>query len=96
VKEKLFTPKEIAVALHNTALMTQASKVGRISEPRMRRLREYTEALLEPVREHLGEELLRPEELVFVLTTAALIVQQLHVLGTDKLPLGGDKSKVVA
>jgi hypothetical protein len=71
--------------------MTLASRPtslsSEITEKRFPKLREYTEAIIEPLFHHVDEELLMPEELVFVLSAAALIAHQRLVLKTDKLPL---------
>lgn len=84
--DKLFTEREISIALNNAVIMSLRPESGIIEEPTMRKLRAYCEALIEPVWEHKEEGLVSPEQLVFVLLSAALMIHQLGVVGTDKLP----------
>lgn len=88
-KSQSFNPREIG--LHLTNAMTFASRPtslsSEITEKRMPRLREYMEAVAEPLFEHVDDDLLCPEELVFVFAAAAVYTHQRLVLKTDKLPL---------
>lgn len=58
------------------------------TEGNLRRLRVYTEALLQPLREHTEDDEARfsSAELVLVLLSAAQIVQMLDVMGIEKSP----------
>jgi len=78
-----FSPQEIvggidaalALALNNVCVFARRPRTGEIQERRLRGLKEYTKAVLEPLEEHVDENLLTVEELVFVLLAAALFVQ---------------------
>lgn len=75
-KEKLtFSHREIVVALNNAVLLAKAPEPGVIPDARLAKLRAYATAVVKPLREHLETEALRPEELVLILSTAALLVQ---------------------
>lgn len=86
-KEKnTFTPKEIGAALNNAVGASGVPWEGGFPEKRLRNLRAYALALIAPVTDDLESELLRPEEAVFVLASAALIIHARDVQKTDKLP----------
>lgn len=88
-KSKSFNAREIALAINNAMVLASrpTSISSEITEKRFPKIREYTAAILEPLLQHVDEDLLMNEELVMALVSAALIVQQVHVLKSDKLPL---------
>jgi len=86
---KLYTKKEISIILNNATIAAlRPSTLGEISDERIRTLKEYTMALIEPCGEHLDEGLLKPEELVAVFTAAAYLVHVRDVMKKDTLPAG--------
>jgi hypothetical protein len=85
-KTNTFTARELGAVLNNAVAMAQATAKAVIPELRMRRLAAYALALITPVTEDLKEGLLMPEEAVFVLSSAALIIHARDVQETDKLP----------
>lgn len=88
-KKNTFTQREIGDATNNAVVRAlRPASLGEIQEARLRQLRAYSQGLLGPTLKHVEDEVLKPEELVIVLTTAALFVQLKHVMGTDKMPLG--------
>jgi hypothetical protein len=89
MNKSLVSVREITAHLNNGVAFTQkpASLGHEISEARMARLRQYTEAILAPLHEHVEEGLLAAEELIFVFSCASLLIHARHVLKTDKLPM---------
>lgn len=91
---KGFTQREIGVALNNAVVHAMNPTSGEIVDPRLRRLRNYTQAVVEPLIEHTqeltpeGASLLEPEELVAVLVSSALFVHMSLIMKTDKMPMG--------
>jgi hypothetical protein len=89
-KKNTFTQREVADATNNAVIRSlRPASLGEIPEPRLRKLRAYSQGLLAPVLKHIEAEVLRPEEAVMVLTTAALFTQLKHVMRTDKMPTAG-------
>lgn len=86
-KEPLtFSQREILTALNNAVVMSRKpARLGEIPDKRLAHLRQYALALVAPTRLHMGEDLLRPEEVVHFLTTAALFFQA-ELMGTTKFP----------
>lgn len=84
--EELFTAREISGALNNAVIYTGRPVEGVILEERKRRLREYSQAVIEPTVEHAAEGLLTYPELVHVFAAAALYLQLHYVSGTEKVP----------
>jgi hypothetical protein len=90
-KKHHFTQREIGEAVNNAVVKAlKPAALGEIPETRLRRLRAYSQGAVAAMIRHIEEEppVLAPEELVLVLTTAALFVQLKYVMRTDKLPLG--------
>lgn len=88
-KKNSFTQREIADTANNLVIRSlRPASLGEIPEERLRKLRAYSQALLAPLVKHIGEEIIRPEEVVSVLATAALFTQLKYVMKTDKLPFG--------
>lgn len=87
-RRDLFSARDILVHLNNLVVMSQKPRsLGHDIPPaRMRKLHSYSSAILEPLMEHLDEELLEPEELVFVLLACAITVQSSRVVKTSKVP----------
>ena len=88
VQNENFTQREIAVAINNTFTMaSRPVKTGPFGDSDRRRLREFAEALLEPIRELLAMPAtdapvaLTPEKAVYALLAAALFVQTAYVQG---------------
>lgn len=86
--EKLHSAREIAIQLNNlTVLARMPATLGyAIPDGRLKKLRAYAEAIVDPLYRHLDEDLLLPEELVFVLVACALMVQAGRVVGAGRLP----------
>jgi hypothetical protein len=85
LKEETFSQREIQAVLNNAVLRTMSpTRIGPIPPERLRRLRAYTEALIEPTFEHVEEGYMTAEELVAIFTIAALFTQMLRVMGTMK------------
>lgn len=85
-ESSLFSQKEILAALNNAVVMSRRpARHGEIPEKRLAKLRSYVEALVAPTRLHMGEGMLRPEEVVHFLVTAALFFQA-DLMGTTKFP----------
>jgi hypothetical protein len=84
-KIETFSQREVQTVLNNAVLRTMApTRLGAIPAERLRKLREYTEALLSPTFEHVDEGYLKAEELVAVLSIGALFTQMLKVMNTLK------------
>lgn len=92
-----FSQKEIGIAINNAVQASLNPQNYAILETRLRKLREYSHALVEPITEHITGEVdeetgntlpptLRPEEAVVILLTSALYFHIKHVVGTEKLP----------
>lgn len=64
------------------------ASIGEIPEARLRKLRAYSQGLVAPLLKHIEQDIIRPEEVVVVLSTAALFVQLKNVMRTDRLPMG--------
>lgn len=87
-----FTAREIAESVNNSLAMARrpATFDASISDLKRQKLREYSIAITEPLREVLAEEdplILRPEEAVVILLSAALMIQMECKLSTDKVPM---------
>ncbi len=96
MKEKnTFSAKDIGLSLNNSLATCRTPASGPIPEARMRALSGYALALIAPLRQDMGDELLRPEEAVFILVSAALMTHALYVQKTDKLPMLVDAQKVL-
>lgn len=89
-----YSNKEISVALNNCVAHCLRPQGRIIPEARLRRLRAFTHALLEPFKEFMEggvddlgpfSAALEPHEVVAIFVTAALFVQ-LQNNGTGKLP----------
>ena len=78
IKENFYSQKEILGFLNN-AVLAQKQVSDYAAATRQTKLRAYTEALLEAPFEHLDEQLMTPEELCFILSSAALYVYTLKV-----------------
>ena len=76
-----YTKRQIGIAIQNAVVSALHPPSGEVPQKRLARLREYAIAVVEPLRRHLveDEELLRPEELVVVLTAAALLIHEQDV-----------------
>lgn len=84
-----FTAREVGDSCNNLVLRSlRPVSLGEIPEARIRKLRAYSQAVMAPMLKHVEEELLRPEEVVMILATAALFVQLRYVLRSDKVPMG--------
>lgn len=87
--DKTYTQKEISVALNNAVVAALHPSGVKISEPRLRQLREFTKALVGIAFDYTTneeEKFLSPQELVAVLACAALYAQTTLVTKSDKLP----------
>lgn len=73
LKDTHYSIKEITAILNN-AVIFQQDAIRNLSAARATRLKEYSAALIEPVYEHMEEDLLTPQEAVFILSAAALIL----------------------
>lgn len=90
-----YSVKERGIALNNAVTACLRPQGAVLSEARLRRLRNYAQALIQPLIEHVtggtddeGEfpACLSYEELTAILVSAALFVHLNHVLGSDKVP----------
>ena len=95
--DKSYTCKELGVLLNNAVAASLNLEDKAVPEARLRRLREYSQALLEPLLEHLKDQTYEEEgitypaplaahELVSILQSAALYTHMLYVVGSEKLP----------
>lgn len=73
--EQLFAPREIESAL-NTAVLFTRHPESRNFKRSSERLHEYARAITDPLIAMVETQLLTPEELVFVLTGAAMYVHK--------------------
>ena len=87
LQPKPATPRDIGVAINNALLLASRPEDFVISEKRLRRLSEYTAALVGPAQEHVDEGLLDYREQVVCLLSAALLVNTGNYTGGDKLPM---------
>jgi hypothetical protein len=88
-KKNTFGAREIGDAINNVVIKSlRPASMGTIPEARLRKLRAYSQGLLAPLLKHIDEDILRPEEVVMVLATAALFTQLKYVMRTDRLPMG--------
>lgn len=94
-EKKTNSVKDISLMLNNALAFCRVPASGAIPEKRMRALSGYALALIAPLKDDMKDELLRPEEAVFVLVSAALMTQALHVQKTDKLPMLVEAQKVL-
>jgi hypothetical protein len=85
-KSELFTNRDISVALNNLVAASLRPSTGEISDARLRYLRNYSSAILAPLANHVEDALLTGEELVCILVSAALFVQQTLVVKSEMLP----------
>lgn len=94
-QNSLHTIRDVSVALNNMMAVVLHPESGEIKEPRLKRLREFSQALIAPLeelvnggRDEQGEfgPCLKPEELVAVLIAAALYVHLSSVSQTERLP----------
>jgi hypothetical protein len=84
-KTETYSQRDILAILNNAVLKTVSpTRTGPISKDRLRALRKYTEALIEPTFEHVDEQYLTPEELVAIFSIASLFTQMIKVMGTLK------------
>lgn len=92
---KLYTNKELGSELYNCVQHSLNLQGKRISETRLRKLRAYAQALVEPLEDHVNggtdddgpfEPCIKYEEVVAILVSAALFVHLSKVVGSDKLP----------
>lgn len=98
-----FSQREIAIALNNCVTMaSRPIKYGSFKQPELRKMREFAEALLEPVQELMdlkdpeGVAALSPEKAVYVLLAAALYVQTAKVQNkTGVLPAEANVREVL-
>jgi len=87
-RKNTFSQREIATTLNNAVLRAlKPTRIAELDDSRLRDLRAYAQAVVEPTMAHANEGLLEYEELVAVLTTAALYVQLKYVMETDKVPM---------
>ena len=84
---KLSTPRDIGVAVNNALLIASRPEGFQIPESRLRRLSEYTAALVAPCQEHVDDGCLDYRELVVCLLSCALLVNTGNYVGGDKLPM---------
>ena len=82
-----FSARDLGAVLNNAVAMAKMPATGEIPALRMRNLAAYALALTAPVKEDVDAELLRPEEAVFILASASLLVHAQFVQKTDKLPM---------
>lgn len=90
-----FSSRERGTLLNNAVTACLRPQGAPISEARLRRLRNYAQALIQPLLEHctggvddLGAypPCLTYEELSAILVSAALFVHLNNILGSDKVP----------
>jgi hypothetical protein len=88
-QKNTFTQREVGDSANNLVVRAmKATSLGELSDARLRKLRTYSQAALAPMLKHVDEEVIRPEELVIILATAALFVQMTRVMRTSKMPMG--------
>lgn len=82
------TPRAIGMAINNAVIEARAPETlgGPIQPARLRSLREYTLAFVEPAFNHMEEGVfdMRPEELVFIFCAAAAFVQAKVIAAHEK------------
>lgn len=100
-KDETNNQREIAAALNNAvAASLRPARLGPIPEARLKKLHLVAKALIAPAQEILegsdasGAVLLEPEELVAVLSVAALYVHLTNVMKTHRIPFGGLSKEV--
>ncbi len=84
---KTYTPREIGGAINNAVLLASQPEGFDILEGRLRKLSEYSAALVEPVQEAVLDKLLDYREAVICLLSSALIILANNNVGLDKVPL---------
>ena len=84
---KLSSPRDIGIAINNALLIASRPDDFSIPEARLRRLSEYTAALVAPCQEHVDDGFLDYRELVVCLLSCALLVNTANYTGGDKLPM---------
>jgi hypothetical protein len=84
-----FSKKDIGVCLNNALVLVKNPNSLRpsMSELRIKGLKQYLKELLSPVIQHLDDNMLYPEEVVFMFVCAALYIQAYYIMETDKLPM---------
>jgi hypothetical protein len=84
-----FSQREIAVALNNAVQKSlNTTRIGSLPDSRLRELRAYAQAIMDPLlNEHVDEGYLCEEELVAVMTICGLYVQLSRIMKTNKVPM---------
>ena len=86
-RKDTFSQREIGSTLNNAVIRAlKPTRIPEISDARLRDLRAYSQAVVEPTLAHVTEGFLEYEELVGILVSAALFVQLKYVMQTDKMP----------
>lgn len=95
-ENKGFSRKQIGEAINNALVLcrTPTSYKGEIGEKRLVHLQNYMIELINPAFDHIDEGLLKPEELVFILTAGALFIQCSQINQDEKIPLGPEISRL--
>jgi hypothetical protein len=97
-KSKRYTAREIGESLNNSVAKSfnPASLSHELKDSnRSNQLRAYGEALTKVCFKHVEQRYLKAEELVAILSGAALFVQLNYVMGTDKMPQALNAAAIV-
>jgi hypothetical protein len=78
MEDRFYNNSDIGTFLRNAVLVCQRPESGNIRVSKFPRLREFSEALIEPFREMAEEGAITPEELRFVLSAALLMFHQVY------------------
>lgn len=93
-KPETYTQKEIGGMLTNAVVFSFGSSgMAGITEGRKRQLHAYLNAAMDIFAQHVREEVITPEELVFVLAGGALYCHGALVMKTGKMALYEDIAK---
>ncbi len=84
-----YSKRAIGEALNNLVVMTQnpATLTKPLTDGRIRNLRDYTRALIQPALDQVEDGDIKPEEVIFALSSAALWFHAFRIMKTDKLPM---------
>ena len=84
---KTATQREISESINNAmTLSRRPARTGEIPDDRLRKLRNYIQAAIMPMTEHIEEGFLTGEELVFALLCGAQFAQTVCVMHSDTPP----------
>ena len=92
-----FSAREVGDALNNglSRALNPASLIKPLDDSRLRKIRNFGEALTKVTFKFVEQKIIAPEELVAIYAGAALFAQLKYVMRTDKMPLATEAAALV-